>query len=241
MKTLHISLSIGELKNNGNDSIVRNLFLILRKKAILTLIELIRSATASAITCTLRSKSCAVAQAPTIRDVEASVLEEKFPTSWLRLFRNFRIAFERDSKYLKWRYNNPAASYKIYVAERSGYLVGYVIITSEERTMDIGKTRLSGLKVGYIVDLVAENDAIVPLLLRAEEELRKQQVCFVNCWTTENSFSHNIFRKMRFYEIPKEIGKITLVANFNSPLLQTTVSSAQTKDILVTLGDSDLV
>ena len=241
MKTLRVSLSIGELKNNGNDSIVRDLFLILRKKAILTLIELIRNTTASAITCALGSKPYAVTQAPTMSGVEASVLGEKFPASWLELSKNFMIAFERNSKYLKWRYINPAASYKIYAAERSGRLVGYVITTFEEKSMEIGGARLSGLKVGYIVDLVAENEVIIPLLLRAEEELRKQQVCFVNCWTTENSFSHDIFRKMRYYKVPKEIGKITLVVNFNSPHLQTTISLAQSKDILITLGDSDLV
>lgn len=241
IKTLRVSLSTGELRNDGSDSVVRDLFLVLRRKAILTSIDLARNAIASAITCVLGSRPNAVTWAPTVSSVEASVLGEKFPASWIKLSKNFTIAFERNAKYLRWRYINPTASYRIYAAEKSGCLAGYVITASEERSVDLGKFRFSGLKVGFIVDLVAENEVIIPLLLRAEEELGKQKVCLVNCWTTENSFSHHIFRKMRYYKVPKEIGKIKLVANVNSPDLQTTISSAQAKDMLITLGDSDLV
>jgi len=240
-KTLRVSLSTAELGRSGNDSVVRDLFLILRKKAISTLIALIRSTTALVITCSLGSKSNAVTWAPTIKSVGLSVLGEKLPASWLNLSKNFIVAFERNSKYLKWRYVNPAASYKIFAAERSGCLAGYVITASEEISIDIGKLRFSGLKVGYIVDLIAENEVMIPLLLKAEEELRRQRVCFVNCWTIENSLFHYVFRKMRYYRVPREIGKITLVASFNSSDLQTTFSSTQAKDILITLGDSDLV
>lgn len=239
--TLRISLSIGELKKNGNDPVVRDLFLILGRKAISTSIDLVRNTIASAITCVLGSKRYSVTQIPTIDCVETSALEERFRTLWPRLSRNFAITFERDAKYLRWRYVNPAASYRIYAAERLGCLVGYVITASEEVSVNIGKVRFSGLKVGFIVDLVAEDDVMIPLLLRAEEELGKQEVCFVNCWTTENSFAHHIFRRIRYYKVPKEIGKITLVASINSPHLQTTMSSTQTKDVLITLGDSDLV
>lgn len=241
LQTLRISLSIGELKKNGNNSVVKGLFLILRRKAISTSIDLIRNTIASAITCILGSKHYSVTRVPTIGRVETSTLEERFCALWPKLSKNFAIAFERDAKYLRWRYINPAASYRIYAAERSGCLVGYVITASEEKRVDIGKVRFSGLKVGFIVDLVAEDDVMIPLLLRAEEELRKQKVCFVNCWTTENSFSHHTLQRIRYYKVPKEIGKITLVASINSPHLQTTVSSAQAKNVLITLGDSDLV
>jgi predicted N-acetyltransferase YhbS len=241
MQTLRVSLSVGGLRNDGNGSLARDLFLILRRKAILTLITLIQSTTASAVTYPLGSKPNAVTSAPTIRGVEAPAFGEKFSASWPRMSKNFIIAFERNSKYLSWRYSNPLASYRIYVAERSGRLAGYVITASEETSMDIGKVRLSGLKAGYIVDLVAENEVMMPLLLRAEEELRKQKACFMNCWTTENNSSHNVFQRMRYQKTPKEIGKITLVASINSPHFQTTMSSAHAKDMLITLGDSDLV
>jgi predicted N-acetyltransferase YhbS len=239
--TLRISLSIGELKKNGNDSVVKDLFLILGRKAISTSIDLVRNTIASAITCILGSKRYSVTRVPTIGRVETSALEERFRTLWPKLSKNFAITFERDAKYLRWRYINPAASYRIYAAERSGCLAGYVITASEEVSVNIGKARFSGLKVGFIVDLVAEDDVMIPLLLRAEEELRKQKVCFVNCWTTENSFSHHTLQRTRYYKVPKEIGKITLVASINSPHLQTTLSSTQAKDVLITLGDSDLV
>ena len=241
MRSLHLNLLIKKSGHNGSDSVVRDLFLILRKKAIVTLITLIRNMTASAITCAMGSNPNAGAQTPVTSIVDPAILGQKLSASWSELSRNFSMAIERNSKYLEWRYINPTASYQIFVAEKSGHLLGYVIIASEEKSAEIGKVRLFGLKIGYIVDLVAENEAVIPLLLRAEDELGKREVCLVNCWTMRKSYSHAMLRSMRYYEMPREIGKITLVANSNSQNFQATISSAQCKDVLITLGDSDLV
>ena len=120
-------------------------------------------------------------------------------------------------------------------------MAGYVIIGVEELNMGIGKITLGGLKIGYIMDLVAARDLMIPLLLRAEEELKKRKVCLVNCWTIEDTPLFKTLRSMRYNQIPKELAKVTVVANVHTSQLESAISSENAKAMLISLGDTDHV
>ena len=239
MKTMRVHLMIDGSGSSGNDSLIRDLFPTLRKQAVPTLLGLLGNVLASVVSGLSRNdyveKSAFTIRAANIGDLT------RFEGTWSRLSNSYRYAFERDGNYLEWRYSNPEAEYKVYTADRAGDLVGYVVVACEEKSVNIDKIKFDGLKIGYVMDLVAEEEALVPLLMRAERALREQGACLVTCWTTEDSPLHDLFRKMRYYRLPKEIRKITIIASVNASRLEATISSKQTNDVLIALGDADLV
>lgn len=239
MRTMHVHLTTGGPEPSGNDSLIRDLFPTLRKQAVPTLLGLFRNVMASIVSgpswVGYIERSAFAIRTANIGDLAG------FEGMWYRLSRNYRYTFERDGNYLKWRYSDPEAEYKVYTADRSGDLVGYVSIACEEKVVSFGKIRFDGMKIGYVMDLIAEEEAMIPLLLMAEKALKEQGACLVSCWTTENSPLHGLFRKMRYYRLPKEIRKISFIADFHASRLEATISSKQTSDVLIALGDADLV
>jgi predicted N-acetyltransferase YhbS len=240
MKTIRVRFTIGHSRPSANSSLVRDLFPTLRKRAIPTVLDLLRNALASVFSC-LSGYKHIIEPAFAIKAVEICELGSEFESMWSRLSGKYRYAFERDNSYLKWRYSNPETKYGVYVAERSGELVGYIAVAYEEKGMTIGKIKVDGLRVGYVMDLVAEEGSMIPLLSIAEKTLEEQGVCLMNCWTTGNSSSQDFFRRMQYYRLPEEIRRITLVASVHASRLDAVISSKQATDILIALGDADLV
>jgi predicted N-acetyltransferase YhbS len=249
LSTLQISLFTGNSVDSSSDSMFRDFLLTQRWKALSILLDLFRKAVASTVSSWLGSKQ-KTDKILESKPIQAKALGTEFDSSWGRFSQEYRVSFERDRKYLNWRYSNPEAHYQAYIVTRGEHVAGYVVIACEEGGISLGKLRVGGLKIGYIVDLVAEKDLKLQLLSIVEEELKKSQVCLENCWTTEGSSFFRTLRAEQYYQLPDELYKVVFVANvhashlrarINSSHLQATISSAQAKDILVTLGDSDLV
>jgi nitrogen fixation protein len=240
MSTVRLHPTTGRMLTVRNDSLTRDLYSIPRRQAILTLLDLFRVVLGSIISCCLRPAR-RVKPVPGVRAVEPNTLGKQLNASWIKLSNDYQFAFERDDKYLKWRYSQPGAEYRAYVAEKSGYVTGYVVIALEERSMSIGKITLDGLKIGYIMDLVAEKDLIAPLLSIAEEELKKQKVCLANCWTIKATLLFNTLRSMRYYQIPRELAKVTMVAKVHASHLKSLISSENSNRMLMSLCDTDHV
>jgi predicted N-acetyltransferase YhbS len=240
VSSVRLRLTAGRLATAGNDSLPNDLRSIPKQRAILTMLDLLGVLTRVLFSSCSRSASGVKALIES-RTIETNDLGTKLDLSWTRLPSDYRFAFERNSKYLKRQYSQPEVKYKAYVIEKSGYVAGYVIIARKEKSISIGRIRLDGLKIGYIMDLVAEKGLIIPLLLRAEQELKKQKVCLVNCWTNEDTLWFNVLQNMRYYQIPKELGKVIVVAQVHASSLETVISSENRKDIQISLGDTDHV
>jgi len=241
LKTLKPSFTKGQPTTSEGGSQIRDMLPTLGKKAIPTLLYLLRDVGASMISCLLLGGIKRERGESATRPVEVSTSWMGFERTWSRLSKKYRFAFERDGNYLRWRYGNPKTKYQICSIEKSDDSSGYAVITSEEVEVNLGPLRMGGLKVGYIVDLIANQELMTPLLSIAEEALKKQNACVVNCWTTDNSPLQNILRGMRYYQIPREIGKVTFIASVHALCLEGVVSSERIGDTLIALGDSDLI
>lgn len=240
ISTLQISLLTGNFVDSGGDSMFRDFLLTQRWKALSVLLDLFRKAVASTVSSYLGSKQ-KTDKISESKPIETKALGTEFDRSWGKLSREYRFSFERDRKYLNWRYSNPEAHYQAYVVTRGGHVAGYVVIACEEGGLSLGKLKVGGLKIGYIVDLVAEKDLKLQLLSIAEEELKKNKVCLENCWTTEGSVFFRMLRAQQYYQLPDELYKVVFVANLHASHLRDSISPEYSEDILLSLGDSDLV
>ncbi|MCJ7631478.1 GNAT family N-acetyltransferase [Candidatus Bathyarchaeota archaeon] len=240
VNTVQLHPAAEEIFTIRNESLTTEFYSIPKRQAIFALMDLFRVALGSIISCCLRPASLGKPVHES-KVIEVNALGTKLEASWTKLSSNYKSAFERNGKYLKWRYSRPKVEYEAYFVERSSDVAGYVIIGVEELNMGIGKIALGGLKIGYIMDLVAERDLMIPLLLRAEEELKKRKVCLVNCWTIEDTPLFKTLRSMRYNQIPKELAKVTVVANVNASQLESAISSENAKAMLISLGDTDHV
>jgi predicted N-acetyltransferase YhbS len=141
----------------------------------------------------------------------------------------------KSSDFLRWRYSRPRMKYRFFVAEKSGVPLGYFIIGQKEKPICVGNVELVNVRIGYIMDLVCDNEMAGQLLLKAEEELKKQNSWIVQFWTTEGSAVHNILRLLRYERLPAEI---TMVANSNEPTCRETMLQ-NLGSIMISLGDTD--
>jgi predicted N-acetyltransferase YhbS len=150
---------------------------------------------------------------------------DRFPESINTLTENallrYGIFVERNAKYLNWRFfQNPEQQYEVFAYEK-----GYVVTLAES---------LDKRKVGYIVDIVAEDDeAFLALTQKAIAELAKHGVDSVKCLMQP---SHYLLKRVGFTFFPKR--KQTLIARVNTPSFQH-IYDANKRDWFITYGDCD--
>jgi GNAT superfamily N-acetyltransferase len=100
---------------------------------------------------------------------------EEFDHLWQRLKAEFTIATVRDRAFLQWRYAEPAAAHRLFIAsDRSGPL-GWVALNENVRR---------GLSVGRIMDLFvspSRPDVATQLLAQALEVLEARGVDLISC------------------------------------------------------------
>jgi hypothetical protein len=120
------------------------------------------------------------ARQPAGRGVElASVhaFDEQIDQMSARIGRGGATFVHRTGGYLNWRFvDNPRADYRCYVALRRGQLCGYVVTR-------LGRSESSGVRLGTIVDWLAEDDEIVAVLLsQAARHLRESGADVASVW-----------------------------------------------------------
>jgi hypothetical protein len=236
--TLRINLS-EKSADTGEDSLLKDFFFAQKEKAVFMLWDLVRKVLVSTAISILGSES--KSDKIELPEIELKSLGTEFSGSWMDFSRDYKFSFERDKKFLNWRYSNPEADYRVYVVRKGNKVAGYVVIALEEKSISLGRLRFSGLKEGFIVDLVAEKDMILPLISAAEEELKKRQACWTECWTTGNSHLFKTLRTGMYHQLPNQMYKVYFVAKVHDQQLKGKISSEYSKDILVSLGDSDIV
>lgn len=95
--------------------------------------------------------------------IERVVLfDERIDYFWNKISQTFGIIVKRDRNYLNWRYvNHPQIPYVIYQAVRNGRVMGYCVLSEQER---------NNLKLGVIADMVGfggHSEALECLMGRA--------------------------------------------------------------------------
>jgi hypothetical protein len=145
------------------------------------------------------------------------------------------LVVERSSGFLRWRYSRPEVKYKFFVAEESGVPLGYFIIGQKERSICVGRIEFARLRIGYIMDLASDTKLAGKLLLKAEEELRKQNVWVTQFWTNEGSTTYDMLRMSGYDRLP---GEVTMVVNAKEPACRETILR-NLKSITISLGDTD--
>lgn len=113
---------------------------------------------------------------------------------WKNMTAKYPISVEREQVYLNWRYvEHPSFQYSILYAQKKNVFVGYIIFRIA--TSSGGKKEL---RIGHIVDLVAENDAVQPLVMAAEDEMRKENADLIDYFST-GKFHHADFLNLGYH------------------------------------------
>lgn len=240
LNTLQIRLFSDDSERNGDNSALGELLVTQKGKVLSIILDLTRK-TLSSILTSFREHEKSVDDTK-LKKIDPRKLDSELHGSWLDFSPRYKVSFERDPQFLHWRYGNPEAKYDAFVAKNGNSTAGYVVVGVEEKTFSLGRLKLGGLREGYIVDLVAEKNFVIPLLLAAENELKKQGACLAECWSSgENSSFFKALRAIRFCQLPNELYRVFFVAKIDSPQLKTSLATECNDDLLISLGDSDIV
>jgi predicted N-acetyltransferase YhbS len=239
VNTLGIGLSYDDSERGEGDSPFREFLVAQKGKVFSVFLDLIRKILSSTLT-SIRERRKPIDKVK-LKKIDPQNLGAELHVDWVDFSPHYRFALERDPQFLRWRYSSPEARYTTFTAKKGNSVRGYVVVGIEEKSVTLGRLKFSGLRAGYILDLVAERDLVVPLILAAEEELKKQGACFAECWATDEKSS--VFRTLqtrRYYQLPDELFRVYFVAKVDSPRLKTSITPMYSNEILVSLGDSDI-
>lgn len=240
LNTLRVQSLSENSEDTGENSLLRELLVSPKRKTFSILLDLTRKILTSMVASAFSSQN--TQDKIQLQEIDPKTLGAEAEVVWAKSSRNYKFACERDQRFLNWRYSKPGAEYRAFVVRKGNAHCAYVVIGLEQKSLTIGKLRLWGLKAGYIVDLVAEKDLISPLISTAEKELSKEGACFVECWTTdEESPSFKALRARRYSRLPNEMYKVYFVAKVDEPKLKASISAEYSSEILLSLGDSDIV
>lgn len=133
-----------------------------------------------------------------IRISRVTEFDEHWDELWQRNAETMPVAVVRDQEFLRWRFlQNPVFSYTIFAAHEGEGLAGYVVLRSEERF---------GLRVGYLVDVLAPSAKVLaPLLSHAEEFLRSQDCSLVSLLMMPKWARILNLRRMGYLRLPESV------------------------------------
>lgn len=114
---------------------------------------------------------------------------------WQKISVKYPIAAYRDTPYLNWRYvDHPSFHYNIFVAEQNGEIKGYIVFRIAQS--EGGSTPCL---IGHILDLIGYDDAVGPLIAKAEEFMTENKVDLIDYFST-GSFHHQDFINLGYHD-----------------------------------------
>jgi predicted N-acetyltransferase YhbS len=150
---------------------------------------------------------------------------------WNKLQKEYEFTFVRDYNYLKWRFcDKRSGDFKMSLAFNKGELHGY-IVTKIDRYLKY--------PIGYIVDQLASNDAVTPLIKTAVENFTENNVNFIRCWNLHNQYSRAL-EQQGFIPNPRR-RMIFFEKGFTSQEEIESICKMSTKKILFSMGDHDYI
>lgn len=113
---------------------------------------------------------------------EVRLFDAEVEVFWGRVRSRYPIIVERTALYLNWRYaHHPLLDYRILIIRKAGVMVGYLVSRREE-----AEERHCRYAVDRIVDLVAEEEAEMPILEAYLSRVRDEQIDCVDFFFTGN-------------------------------------------------------
>ena len=163
--------------------------------------------------------------------VKIPYFDESVDALWKNVSKKYQIVTVRDKEYLNWRYVDNPGDYVIYAAKNERTLLGYILVKCEMAT--------SGLKYGYIVDILTEKGqtALMELLvLRAMDYFMKEKTDVVFTCVIKTSELHRVLKKLRFISYGKKFHFVIRTSGIKPSLLTQFKNPA---NWFFTMGDTD--
>lgn len=169
-----------------------------------------------------------------IKVQKISTFPQEINLLWERLKSLVNIGVVRKSKYLNWRYfGNPASKYAVFLVKQDGELIGYFVLKI---------TKVSGIKVGIIVDMFCVNELNV-----VEAVIDKANSYFLDsgaflCTMLRTKLYERSLKKVGFRALPDRISprSYSLIAKVNSDELDL-VDLSNLDNWFLQFGDWDVV
>lgn len=124
---------------------------------------------------------------------EISSFDERIDDFWNKVSNDYSIMCVRDRAYLNWRYvSKPDGEYTIYVAEKEGETLGYMVLRCVE---------LRGLVCGRIIDIIAPHnreEIIHSLVSKAIEHFEQETASLIVCKMIGPKAYLNVFKRSGF-------------------------------------------
>ncbi len=164
--------------------------------------------------------------------------DESFDELWKKERNNYKIAVERSSDYLNWRYIKSPRDYNCVGLYKSGSLVGYIVTAIEDKVDRKG----NNVKLGHIVDILApkkDGKALEMLLQEAEKELKEKNVCAVSCWMLKHHHYIGGLLSAGYLQLRSPSNLAALSLNEADKAMGDIIYNS--KNWYITIGDSDYI
>lgn len=166
-----------------------------------------------------------------VRRVETA--DDRIDEFWNDVSKDYTNIVVRNNEYMNWRFfQKPNPKYTTLVAEERGRILGYIVLCTRNE---------KNIKYGCVIDILAslkQKSVIQLLLLKAVEELERENVNFITCWMLNNSQSGRVY-----YKILKANGFVRVRSNpFIARVNSLGISAGficTPADWYVTIADSD--
>jgi GNAT superfamily N-acetyltransferase len=166
-----------------------------------------------------------------VRTVES--FDKRIDDFWKNISKNYSVIVIRDKEYLNWRYfQKPNAGYTVLLAEKDAEILGYVVLRCMNK---------EGLKLGYIVDLLASpanRGLIQRLIVSAIRHFRNEKADLVACRILKNSLGGRLQNKLLKYNGFIQFSSDPLICRTNSDQLSRKIV-ADPEKWYITIGDTD--
>ena len=143
---------------------------------------------------------------------QADGFDERFDALWEEVSHQYGILLVRDKAFLQWRFSEkPNVDYVVLVAEAEGKLLGYIVLREGQGQMfgingQGWKGPRSGLKIGFILDVLAsDRDVAHVLVSEAIEYFNGHGVDAVGCLMLKTTPNFRVLKEAGFFVAPKRV------------------------------------
>jgi hypothetical protein len=177
----------------------------------------------------LRRKEPNVIEYLTVKEVTS--FDERFDILWSKVANQFQIMVLRNNDYLRWRYGAPEANYSIFIAEKDSEIWGYLVL---KYVAD------SGIKVGIILDMVAQSKDVLDHLIRQLiRDCQQNKVALIQYQLRANQLYREVLKMNGFISLPFIKGSHFCAYSTSTDISQQFLRNPD--NWFVQIGDSDLV
>jgi GNAT superfamily N-acetyltransferase len=125
---------------------------------------------------------------------QVTSFDDRVNDLWGKISSQYHIMIVRDKHYLNWRYGAPGADYLTFVAKKGNEIQGYLVLKHKIQ---------SGVKVTWIVDMVAQSEEIMYCLVsKAIDDCQQKKVDLIVYSLIANKTYCRILKRSGFISLP---------------------------------------